>query len=125
MAVSTWNGRISPVFDVSRRMVVLEIDQGTIQRKQEESLDEDPGRKIEQISRDGIQVLICGAISQSIADLLVVRGVRIIPFITGAVEEVIQAYLSDQLHRPRFVMAGCCGHHRRRRSKRCGNTRLR
>ena len=119
IAVSTWNGRISPVFDVSRHMVVVEIDQGIIQRKSEESLDEDLGRKVEKISGNGIQLLICGAISQILADVLALRGVQIIPFITGNVDEVIQAYLADQLDRSCFAMPGCCGRGRRRLRAKC------
>lgn len=123
IAVSTWNGRISPVFDVSRQMVVVEIDQGIIQRKSEESLHEDIARKVEKISEDGIQFLICGAISQSLADALVLRGIRIIPFITGTVDEVIEAWITNRLNRSCFAMPGCCGRGRRRLRTKCrGNT---
>ncbi len=119
IAVSTWNGRISPVFDVSRHMVVVEIDQGIIQRKSEDSLDEDLGRKVEKISGNGIQLLICGAISQPLAEVLALRGIRIIPFITGNVDEVIEACLADQLDRSRFAMPGCCGRGRHRLRTKC------
>jgi predicted Fe-Mo cluster-binding NifX family protein len=123
MAVSTWNGRISPVFDVSRHMVVVEIDQGIIHRKLEESLDKDLGRKVEKITGDGIQLLICGAISQSLAEMLTLRGVQVIPFIAGNVDEVIQASMAGQLNQSCFVMPGCCGRRRHRfRTKRCGDT---
>jgi predicted Fe-Mo cluster-binding NifX family protein len=125
MAVSTWNGRISPVFDVSRQMVVVEIEKGAIRRKHEQPIDEDLGQKVERIAGDGIQLLICGAISQSLAEMLAMRGVQIIPFIAGNVDEVIQACLSGGLDRSCFAMPGCCGRHQHRfRTKRCGNTGL-
>lgn len=124
IAVSNWNGRVSPVFDVSRQMVVVEIDQGIIQRKSEESLHEDIARKVEKISGDGIQFLICGAISQSLAEVLTLRGIQIIPFITGNVDDVIQAWITDRLDRPCFAMPGCCGRNRRRLRTKCrGSTR--
>ena len=109
VAVSTWNGRISPVFDASRQMVVLEVDGGKIVGRHEEPLDEDLGRKVEQLVGAGIQVLVCGAISQPLAWMLVTRGLRVLPFIAGGVDEVTRAYLAGELDRPRFAMPGCCG----------------
>lgn len=124
IAVSNWNGRVSPVFDVSRQMVVVEIDQGIIQRKSEESLHEDIARKVEKISGDGIQFLICGAISQSLAEVLTLRGIQIIPFITGNVDDVIQAWITYRLNRSCFAMPGCCGRGRHRLRTKCrGSTR--
>ncbi len=125
MAVSIWNGRIAPVFDVSRHLVVVEIVRGVIQQRYEDSLDEDLSRKIEKIAADNIRLLVCGAISQSVAEMLAIRDIRIIPFVSGDVDEVIHACLENQLDHPRFVMPGCCRRGRRRfRAKHCGNSRL-
>jgi predicted Fe-Mo cluster-binding NifX family protein len=111
VAISTWNGRISPVFDVARRLLVLEIGQGGIEQRREQSLGEGAAARIQQIADAGVQVLLCGAISQPIADMLAAQGVRVVPFISGDIDEVIEAYLTGALDFPRFAMPGC----RRRR----------
>jgi hypothetical protein len=41
--------------------------------------------------------------------MLAMRDVRVLPFIAGDVDEVIQAYITGELNRPRFAMPGCCG----------------
>lgn len=113
VAVSTWNGRISPVFDVARTMLVLDVGEAGIAERHEQSLGDGPAGRIERIADAGARVLLCGAISEPLAGMLAARGVRVIPFISGDVEEVIRAYLAGALDCPRFAMPGC----RRRRMR--------
>jgi len=109
VALAIWNERISPVFDVSRRLLVLEIDAGLISSRTEVALDPDEvGRKAARLAEHQIQVLICGSISRCLAGLLESRGIRLLSFVTGPVEEVITAYLEDALPHPRLIMPGCC-----------------
>lgn len=115
VAISTWNGRISPVFDVARTLLVLEIGEEGIAERREQSLGDGPAGRIERIADAGVQVLLCGAISQPLAGMLAARGVRVVPFISGDVEEVIRAYLAGALDCPRFAMPGCGGRRMRLR----------
>jgi predicted Fe-Mo cluster-binding NifX family protein len=117
VAISTWNGRVSPVFDVARTLLVLEIGEAGIAERREQALDDGPAGRIERIVDAGVKVLLCGAISQPLAGMLAARGVRVVPFISGDVEEVIRAYLAGALGCPRFAMPGC---HRRRMRVRGG-----
>lgn len=93
VAISVWNGRISPVFDASRHMVIVDVADGKIAGRREERLDDDPARKTEQIAGAGVKVLVCGAVSRALAGMLEARDVTIHPFIAGELEDVIQAYL--------------------------------
>lgn len=109
VALAIWNERISPVFDVSRRLLVLEIDAGQILTRTEVALDPDhAGRKAATLAEREIETLICGSISRCLAGLLASRGIRLLSFVTGPVEEVITAYLEDALPRPSLIMPGCC-----------------
>ncbi|MFH1024734.1 MAG: NifB/NifX family molybdenum-iron cluster-binding protein [Planctomycetota bacterium] len=119
VAISVWNGRISPVFDASRHMVIVDVADGKIAGRREERLDDDPARKTEQIAGAGVKVLVCGAVSRALAGMLEARDVTIHPFIAGELEDVIQAYLGGGLDRPRFAMPGCCGRRGRFRGGRC------
>jgi predicted Fe-Mo cluster-binding NifX family protein len=110
VALATWNGRISPVFDVARQVLLVDIDGGRVVARREESL---PGTEsCEQSGRVvgmGAQVLICGAVSQPMADLLATANVRVIPFTAGTIDEVLDAWLTGSLPCRRLSMPGCFG----------------
>ncbi len=46
VALAVWNGRISPVFDVSQRLIVLDVENDAVVERSEESLqNEEPARR--------------------------------------------------------------------------------
>ncbi len=110
VAIAVWNGRISPVFDVSRHVLLLEVEKGAVIGTTEESFDDDnPVRKASKLAKLGAKTLLCGAISRSLAAMLAAYGIRTIPFIAGKVEEVIEASLAGALPNSALSMPGCCG----------------
>ena len=120
IAIPTREGRISPVFDVSRELLVMEVKGSRVVKKWKETLKENPSMKGEQIARANIGVIVCGAISQPFAGMLAVRGVRIHPFVAGNIDEVVRAHLAGKLGQARFAMPGCCGRRRGFRGGRGG-----
>lgn len=106
-AVAVWEGRISPVFDVSRRILILDVEERLIRERSEEDLeDQEPFRKAGRLRELGIETLICGAISRPMFQLLASYGIRVIPFTAGDVEQVIRTWLEGRLPSPRFAMPG-------------------
>jgi predicted Fe-Mo cluster-binding NifX family protein len=123
LAVTIWNGRISPVFDVARRILLLEVEGGREAVRREEALDNtDPGRLASSLTAYQPDVLVCGAISRGLATLLTASGIRVIPFVAGEVEPVIEAFRKGVLARPDWAMPGCCdpAGFGRRKGGRCG-----
>jgi len=115
IAITAWNGRISPVFDVSRQVVVMEAKDGRIINRQEHDLESsEPSAKVIRLTELGIDTLICGAVSRPLADMIVARGIKLVPFVAGETDHVAEAYLTGNLLNTAFAMPGCCG--RRRRS---------
>jgi len=111
--MATWNGRISPVFDVSRQVLVLEVEDGCVLARREETLPgTDPQAQAGRLAALAPQTLICGAISQAMADLLAATDIRVIPFTAGDVEAVLAAWLAGRLPNPALSMPGCCGQRR-------------
>jgi predicted Fe-Mo cluster-binding NifX family protein len=109
VALTIWNSRISPVFDVSRKILILDIDHGDVTGRREEVLEGiDPGQKARKLVEWEVRKLICGAISRPLASLFAAYGIRTIPFIAGDAEEVIEAYLARKLPNRRMAMPGCC-----------------
>ena len=110
VALATWNGRISPVFDVARQVLLLDIDEGREHARREETLPgTDAQVQADRLAALGPHVLICGAISQAMAAMLAAKGVEVIPFTAGPVEQVLAAWLAGGLPAPAWSMPGCCG----------------
>ncbi|HYG36068.1 MAG TPA: NifB/NifX family molybdenum-iron cluster-binding protein, partial [Clostridia bacterium] len=57
----------------------------------------------------GVNVLICGGISQELQATLERRGIQVLPQICGEVEAVIAAYRADGLKSPEFLLPDCYG----------------
>lgn len=116
VAITVWNDRISPVFDVARNIMILDVADGVVQKETFESIDSDDAeRKAARLKQLNIQTLICGAISRYHARLIFREKIEIIPFISGEIDEVIKAYLSARLPNPKLMMPGCCKTRRQHR----------
>lgn len=121
VALATWNGRISPVFDVARQVLVLEVEKGRVVARHEAALPgTEPQVQAYRLVALDPQILICGAISKAMASLLAAVNIRVIPFTAGDVEIVLAAWLAGNLPDPALSMPGCCGRRRRNRDgRRC------
>lgn len=123
VALSVWNERISPVFDAARQILLVDIENGEIVDRKIKSLPgSDLYSQVESVRLLQPDVVICGAISRPLAELLTATGIRIIPFTAGSVEEAISAFLKGKLPCRSLSMPGCCG---RMRRFRCGNAKRR
>ena len=108
LALTVWENRISPVFDCAQRLLVVDIHGEMAASKHLEPFRyESPFSRATKLSDLGINVLICGAVSDSFANIIETYGIRIIPFVAGAVEEVLDAFLNGQIYDTKFRMPGC------------------
>ncbi len=122
VGIPWWGGRVSPVLDTAERLLVAEREDGEWVLGREvllgrSSLPERAAR----IAGLGLDAIICGAISRPLAGLLESSGARVIPWISGTVEDVLNGFARGELGRKRYLMPGCCreqgrgrGRHRRR-----------
>jgi len=116
VAIAVWNDRISPVFDTSSRLVLVDVEQGTERGRRivEVGADSFPTQRARRLTELGVDVLICGAISRVLAELVSASGVVVIPWVSGPVEGVLRAYLTKRLSDSRWRMPGCRGRWRQR-----------
>jgi predicted Fe-Mo cluster-binding NifX family protein len=113
-ALTVWEGRISPVFDVSRVAEVLVIENGAVTARRRESIDTPTAElKIDWLVRLGVETLICGAISAPLRRELTTRGVHVLGFVAGDLDEVVAGFLAGALPTAALSMPGCCGRPRR------------
>jgi predicted Fe-Mo cluster-binding NifX family protein len=120
-ALTVWEGRVSPVFDVSREVLVLTIEDGAVGTRSHESIETPTAaKKIERLMEIGVQAVICGAISEPLQHELTVRGVKVIGFVAGEIDEVVASFLAGTLPTPLLSMPGCCRRQNRFRGGRGG-----
>ena len=110
IALPVWNDRISPVFDTARRLLIVNVKNGKEESRTEMQITElHPPLRVRQLAETGAKVLICGAISRPLAAMIKTWDMAIVQWISGDVEEVLQAYFSGAFPEPRFLMPGCGG----------------
>ncbi len=107
-ALTVWENRISPVFDSSHTLLVAQIENNEIANRHLEPFNPSlPSHFADRLNAIGVEMLICGAISQLPADIIEAIGIKLIPFISGNTDEVLENLAKDQPIVPRFLMPGC------------------
>ena len=110
VAVTVWENRISPLFDATQTLLIADIHNRVVTEKHLVPFDGlSPFSRAATLERLGINTLICGGVSDFFANLIEARNIRIIPFVAGCVDQVIEAYLRDGLCHKKFRMPGCGG----------------
>ena len=102
-----WDGRVSPVFDVAKTLLVVDIKEGVETGRTTRVLDEDaPAQRVDVLCRLKIDVLICEAVSRSLETMLSANGVKVASGVCGEIGRVIKAFVEDRLNRPEHRMPG-------------------
>jgi predicted Fe-Mo cluster-binding NifX family protein len=107
-AFTVWNRRISPLFDVARRIEIVETAGGRIVKQSQATLDsQNPAQNVKQLAEMGVTTLVCGAISRSVQSIVAAFDIELVAFIHGDLATVIDAWKRNLLHSDRFRMPGC------------------
>ncbi|MDD5556992.1 MAG: NifB/NifX family molybdenum-iron cluster-binding protein [bacterium] len=115
VAIPVWNGRISPVFDAARNVVIADVEGGRRVLTSEARLPEGiPQMRVRSMAAIGAEVLICGGISRELAAMLQYSGIRVIPGMSGEVGEILDAFISGKIPSQNYFMPGWRGWRRGR-----------
>jgi predicted Fe-Mo cluster-binding NifX family protein len=108
VAIPLWQERVSPVFDEATRIFIVDISNGREEHRQkEELLVRNPYERARLLFNLGVELLICGMISQSQQAALDSSGIQIIPHICGPLDEVITAFIDGRIESGAMLMPGC------------------
>jgi len=123
VALTVWEGRISPVFDTAQSVLVVDLEKGNPISRHNETLHGDSVQeKIEKLRALGVETLVCGAVSRPLADWVKTSGIRLFPFVSGDLDDVLDAVATGRIPDASFSMPGCgCRCTRRVRRRRSGN----
>jgi predicted Fe-Mo cluster-binding NifX family protein len=121
IAIAYQQDRVSPVFDVAAHVLLVDIEKGRkVRRSKRELIQKDVLARARSLFQLGARVLICGAISWTLDNALASMGVQVMACICGPVEEVIEAFINDNLAQSAFIMPGCMGRRQRLTPKKEG-----
>ena len=125
IAIPIRNRFVSSVFDFAHQLLVIDVeDKKEICRSQIQLNQKAIQQRASRLVELNVNVLICGGISGPLASMLMASNIEVIPFVTGTVDEVLNAYFDDYLTEPQFLQPGC-GLDDRKGFGRCGQSRRR
>lgn len=106
LALAVYEDRISSLFDNSSELLLASIEKG--QPVLHERINITAGctaKLLEEINSAGVRILICGAISGCLQNMLESWGIEVLAWISGPVEQVLEVYSGGYLDI--LVMPGC------------------
>jgi len=116
VAVPLFDSRVSPRFDCAPAMVLATVEDGRIVARETARVDEsNPLARINWLCRRGVQAVICGGLSRFSMRMMMDRGIRVFPWVTGDAEDALRLYLGDRLQAGSMTGPGGRGCRRRRR----------
>lgn len=119
LAITEYDGRVSPVYEVAKEILLVVVEGGREVSRHRCSLDGGaPLRRIRRLVEYGVQTLICGGITASQVELLHAVGITVVDQQAGPVDRVLQAFIDTPLDAPSLPAvrtapeAGSDGHDR-------------
>lgn len=123
LAVPEHQGRIAPVFDCCKRlMIVLQLPVEDELHQSEDWAAIPRMFRAARLAELKVELLICGGISCWMEDQVLGHGIRMIPWVVGDVWEVLAALREGRISDPQYAMPGRAGCTRRRRGQGCGRS---
>ncbi len=115
IALSVYNNRIAPVFDVASQLRVIKVCDGKVVGEEQFNLPvEKPLERAIKIHQLGVKLLICGAVSEEAKSFLDMYKIKTVAFIAGNIEEIISSWILKKFSAVDYSMPGC------RKRKNCG-----
>ena len=132
IAIPKCRQRIAPLFEVANRFLIVDTDHSPsgrtkslpVWRADDVPIDE----KCQKLSADGVQVLLCGALSKAWERYLTELGIEVHSFLLGDIDDILDTFKregADGMHRlampgrPRYW--GGSGRRANREHPCCGN----
>jgi predicted Fe-Mo cluster-binding NifX family protein len=106
IAIPVWSGRVSPVFDVAKKVLIAEIDARSGELVAEGTHVLNPIRPASTLIELGVDLLVCSAISSAVEAMLWAHGVDVVSDICGSPDEIMAALAAGDTELTRFHAPG-------------------
>jgi predicted Fe-Mo cluster-binding NifX family protein len=90
LAIPSFRGRVAPTFDWAKRLALVEVAPNWIWRRGEAAIDAPSQRdRAERLVGLHVELLICGAISTPAFLLVQIRGIPVLSWVAGELDQVV------------------------------------
>ena len=121
IAVPEYQGRVAPVFDSCRRLLIFNRRHGgQALVGQEDWSTVMPMARALRLKQMDVRVLLCGAISCQMEDLIKQQGIQVIPWLAGEIPTILRAFGDGTILEPQFAMPGTQMCRKQRQTRRRG-----
>ncbi len=116
LALPEHKGRIAPVFDCCKRLLVVDrrSDRDIVLQSQDWSTLARAARP-SGLRELRIHTLLCGGISCCMEGMVCRQDIKVIPWLSGDIKDILNAFRNQRIEDPRFMMPGRARCRRRRR----------
>lgn len=98
IAIPVFGNRVSSRLDCAESILLVSIEDGKIVRRQETQWTHvNPLAKIRMLVQEGVEVLICGGLTETCANMLHDTDIEVIPWVRGEVEQVLVQFTEGTL----------------------------
>lgn len=110
LAITVWNGRIAPLFDVAKQVLIVETEgfgSPVTELTTIELHNDSVAQKIATLAAIGVKALVCGAISREYEEALLDADIELDAYVAGDVTDILEAWQRGMMHQRRYSMPGC------------------
>ena len=98
IAISTFNGKISPRFDVAPGLRLYEIQEWEITNEKEISCEGwNDMERVQRLKELGVEILVCGGIPNYLCETLLNNDINVFPWVTGDVQDVLKKFIRKEI----------------------------
>ena len=110
LAIPVFRSRVAPVLNWCSKILVFPGEMANSVCEREIVLsDPNPFDLLRLLRKEGVETLICGALSSEVLHFGQHLGLRIVHGIAGDIGDVLRAYREEQLDQPSFWLPGYRG----------------
>lgn len=110
VAIPEHQGRVAPVFDTCRRVLIFSQDaDGEVPLGLEDWSSTGRHKRPGRLKELGVEILLCGGISGWMEGQLSVQGIQTMPWLAGNVSEILEAFRLGRVAEPQYAMPGRAG----------------
>ncbi|MBU1243643.1 NifB/NifX family molybdenum-iron cluster-binding protein [Myxococcota bacterium] len=108
VALVAWNDRLAPLFDTAVWWMLVDCTvEGREIRRMECLMERTPQEKARRAVELEVDLLLCGAISRPLEVFLQERRIQVRSFLSGGLDELVEACRREVFDQRPFVMPGC------------------
>ena len=98
LAISVFGNRISSRLDVAEKLMLIKIENNQVKNKETILLGENnTSKKLDKLLQLNPDILICGGLTEFCKNKLRNNKIKVIPWIKGETDQIIDLYLKGSL----------------------------